>query len=188
MVSSKTHIRRRAGSGRSRPSLQGRATSPDSPFASDERIEAYLLYTEGRSEILSLRSFIEDGGARLKQLLSRLGLGTHPILEGPPRRRSRRSCLETLGFRPAGRHRTLRSDPSTALRVALSIVEGRGRGPNRSVLKNVGDKGLASRPARHSSAIRRSRRHRSHVERPISSLESKRQTWLDSFSAPLADP
>ena len=38
-------------------------------IASDERIEAYILYIEG-GEILSLRSFIEDGGARLKQLLS----------------------------------------------------------------------------------------------------------------------
>ena len=45
--------------------------------ASDERIEAYLLYmnrrAEGTTEILSLRTFVEDGGARLKQLLSRLG-------------------------------------------------------------------------------------------------------------------
>ena len=43
--------------------------------ASDERIEAYLLFVdrgvEG-TEILSLRSVIEDGGARLKQLLAQL--------------------------------------------------------------------------------------------------------------------
>jgi GNAT superfamily N-acetyltransferase len=47
--------------------------------ASDERIEAYVLYAPGGvgpAEIVSLRTFIEDGGARLKQLLSRLGMGT----------------------------------------------------------------------------------------------------------------
>jgi GNAT superfamily N-acetyltransferase len=75
--------------------------------ASDERIEAYLLYlkrgVEG-TEIVALRSFIEDGGARLKQLVSRLGTGTfrfpkvHPA-EFPP------ELLETLGFRSAGTHR-----------------------------------------------------------------------------------
>ena len=58
--------------------------------ASDERIEAYLLYVkrgaEG-TEIVSLRSFIEDGGARLKQLLSRPPRARHgdlPVPEGPP--------------------------------------------------------------------------------------------------------
>src|SRR5262245_29333581 len=40
-------------------------------LASDERIEAYLLYSE--TEILSVRCLIDDGGARPKQLLSRLG-------------------------------------------------------------------------------------------------------------------
>ena len=42
--------------------------------ANEERIEAYLLYLgrEGRAEIVSLRTCIEDDGARLKQLLSRL--------------------------------------------------------------------------------------------------------------------
>ena len=42
--------------------------------ASDERIEAYILYSqaERRTEIVSLRSFVEDGGARLKQLLAQL--------------------------------------------------------------------------------------------------------------------
>jgi GNAT superfamily N-acetyltransferase len=71
-------------------------------IASDERIEAYLLYWRD-GEIVSLRSFVEDGGARLRQLLSRLGMGTfrfpkvHPA-EIPPR------LLETLGFGPAGGH------------------------------------------------------------------------------------
>src|SRR5262245_43532335 len=42
--------------------------------ASDERIEAYILYLKG-GEILSLRSFVQDGGMRLQQLLSRPGIG-----------------------------------------------------------------------------------------------------------------
>src|SRR5258705_1154561 len=77
--------------------------------ASDERIEAFLLYAERGAEgteIMSLRSFIEDGGARLRQLLSQLrarGMGTfrfpkvHPA-EIPKER------LESLGFRAAGGH------------------------------------------------------------------------------------
>jgi GNAT superfamily N-acetyltransferase len=39
--------------------------------ASDEQIEAYILYTK-EGEIVSLRSIVDDGGARLSQLLSRL--------------------------------------------------------------------------------------------------------------------
>jgi GNAT superfamily N-acetyltransferase len=81
--------------------------------ASDERIEAYLLYVGGvgpmgstpTAEIVSLRTFIEDGGARLKQLLSRLRAGgmnfrfpkVHPAEISKER-------LETLGFRAAGGH------------------------------------------------------------------------------------
>jgi GNAT superfamily N-acetyltransferase len=72
--------------------------------ASDERIEAYVLFSRG--EILSLRSFVEDDGARLMQLVSQLrarGMSTvllpkvHPA-EIPPER------LEGLGFRAAGRY------------------------------------------------------------------------------------
>jgi GNAT superfamily N-acetyltransferase len=74
--------------------------------ASAERIEAYLLHVDD-GEIVSIRSFVEDGGARLKQLLSGLrarGLGAmrvskvHPA-EIPP------ELLESLGFRRAGAHR-----------------------------------------------------------------------------------
>ena len=75
--------------------------------ASDERIEAYLLYVkrgaEG-TEIMSLRSFIEDGGARLTQLLFRLGMGTFRFPKVHPEEISK-EFLETLGFRPAGGHR-----------------------------------------------------------------------------------
>ncbi len=82
--------------------------------ASDERIEAYLLYVKPKegtevagTEIVSLRSFIEDGGARLKQLLSQLraqGMGTLRFPKVHPAEVSK-ELLETLGFRPAGGHR-----------------------------------------------------------------------------------
>jgi GNAT superfamily N-acetyltransferase len=74
--------------------------------ASDERIEAYLLYLSG-GEIVSLRSFIEDGGARLKQLLSRLhaeGLTTFRFPKVHPAEIPE-EALKALGFRPAGGHR-----------------------------------------------------------------------------------
>jgi len=77
--------------------------------ASDERIEAYLLYAEREAagtEIMSLRSFIEDGGARLTQLLSQLrarGMGTFRFPKVHPAEISK-ECLESLGFRAAGGH------------------------------------------------------------------------------------
>ncbi len=57
-------------------------------------------------EILSLRSFIEDGGARLKQLLSRLRAGGMTTFRFPKVHPAEISeeFLETLGFRPAGGH------------------------------------------------------------------------------------
>ena len=77
--------------------------------ASDERIEAYVLYVtrgiEG-TEILSLRSFIDDGGARVKQLLSQLrarGTETFRLLKVHPAEISK-EWLEALGFSPAGAH------------------------------------------------------------------------------------
>jgi hypothetical protein len=70
--------------------------------ASDERIEAYLLYIRG-GDIVSLRSFVDDGGVRLKQLLSRLGTGTFLFEKVHPSEISK-AYLETLGFRPAGAH------------------------------------------------------------------------------------
>jgi GNAT superfamily N-acetyltransferase len=77
--------------------------------ASDERIEAYLLYVQGETEtteILSLRSFVEDGGARLKQLLSQLraqGTSSFRIQKVHPAEIST-ELMEMLGFRPAGVH------------------------------------------------------------------------------------
>jgi GNAT superfamily N-acetyltransferase len=73
--------------------------------ASDERIEACLLYTQD-GEIMRLRSFVEDGGARLTHLLSRLrahGMETFRFQKVHQAEISK-DRLETLGFRPAGRH------------------------------------------------------------------------------------
>lgn len=74
-------------------------------IASEERIEAYLLYVkdEAAIEIVSLRTFVEDGGARLSQLLSRLGPGTFRFPKVHPAEISQ-ELLKTLGFRPAGGH------------------------------------------------------------------------------------
>jgi GNAT superfamily N-acetyltransferase len=90
--------------------------------ASDERIEACVLYGArapsrgphdascaswgGTAEIVSLRTFVEDGGARLKQLLSRLRAKGQREFRFPkvhPAEFSK-EFLETLGFRPAGGH------------------------------------------------------------------------------------
>ena len=68
--------------------------------ASDERIEAYLLYWK-HGEIAAMRSFVDDGGARLKHLLSRLGTGTFRFPKVHPSEISA-DLLETLGFRAAG--------------------------------------------------------------------------------------
>ena len=58
------------------------------------------------TEIVSLRTFVEDGGARLKQLLTRLraqGKGTFRFPKVHPAEISQ-ELLKTLGFRPAGGH------------------------------------------------------------------------------------
>ncbi len=73
---------------------------------SDERIEAYLLYIKGvaGADIVSLRTVVEDGATRLKQLLSGLGTGAFRFPKVHPEEISK-EYLETLGFRPAGAHR-----------------------------------------------------------------------------------
>jgi GNAT superfamily N-acetyltransferase len=93
-------------------------------LASDERIEAYVLYvkhrdpgsgigdprvdvgTEKNAEIVSLRSFVKDGGARLKQLLAQLcaqGMENFRFPKVHPAEISKEQ-VGTLGFRPAGGH------------------------------------------------------------------------------------
>jgi GNAT superfamily N-acetyltransferase len=77
--------------------------------ASDERIEAWLLYMErgDGAELVSLCTFIEDGGARLTQLLAPLrarGLGTFRFPKVHPAEIST-ELLATLGFRRSGAHK-----------------------------------------------------------------------------------
>ena len=78
--------------------------------ASDEQIEAYLLYVERGdegTEIVALRSFIDDGGARLKQLLSQLraqGMRSIRFQKVDPTELST-ELMEMLGFRSTGAHR-----------------------------------------------------------------------------------
>ena len=77
--------------------------------ASVEQIEAYVLYVArgaGEADIMSLRSFIDDGGARLRPLLSQLrarGIETFRFAKVHPAEISK-EWLETLGFSPAGGH------------------------------------------------------------------------------------
>jgi GNAT superfamily N-acetyltransferase len=70
--------------------------------ASHEGIEAYLLYTEGR-DIAALRSLVDDGGARLKHLLSHLGAGTFRLAKVHPAELPQ-EYPEALGFRATGGH------------------------------------------------------------------------------------
>jgi len=74
--------------------------------ASDERIEAYLLYTK-QCEIVALRTLVEDGGARLSQLLGRLRARNGGTFRFPKVHPAEipGELLQTLGFRPSGRHR-----------------------------------------------------------------------------------
>ena len=61
---------------------------------------------KGETEIVSLRSFIDDGGARLTQLLSQLrarGMETFRLPKVHPAEISK-EWLGTLGFSPIGGH------------------------------------------------------------------------------------
>jgi len=74
-------------------------------IASDEQIEAFVLYSG--DEIVSLRWFVQDDGARLKQLLIQVGAQdakTFRFQKVHPAEISA-ELIETLGFRPVGAHR-----------------------------------------------------------------------------------
>jgi GNAT superfamily N-acetyltransferase len=75
--------------------------------ASDESIEAYVVFT-GNGEILSLRSSIEDAGARARYLLSRLraqsGVPAFRLSKVHPAEVPAQ-LLVTVGFRATGVHR-----------------------------------------------------------------------------------
>jgi GNAT superfamily N-acetyltransferase len=68
-------------------------------IATNEQIEAYILYING-DEIVALRSFVEDGGARLQLLLSRIGTVTFRLPKVHPAEIST-ELLNALGFRSA---------------------------------------------------------------------------------------
>jgi hypothetical protein len=77
-------------------------------IASDEQIEAYVLYVKGKekTEIVSLRSVIDDGGVRLEHLLSQLharGMSRLWFPKVHPAEISK-ELVETLGFGSAGVH------------------------------------------------------------------------------------
>ena len=77
-------------------------------IASDDRIEAAILYIKDgeHGEIVRLGMFIEDGGVRLRQLLSRLRDRDAGSYQFPKVNADEISTelLRTLGFRPAGRY------------------------------------------------------------------------------------
>jgi GNAT superfamily N-acetyltransferase len=80
--------------------------------ASDERIEAYVLHAPG-GEVVALRSLVEDGGARLAQLLALLrahGMASLRLPKVYPAEFSN-GQLEALGFRAAGAHRLYAATP-----------------------------------------------------------------------------
>ena len=69
--------------------------------ASEEQIEAYILYIE--DEILALRTMVDDRHARAGLLVSRLGAPVPRISKVHPAEVSA-DILQTLGFRPAAGH------------------------------------------------------------------------------------
>jgi hypothetical protein len=74
--------------------------------ASDEQIEAYLLYVKPGA-MVSLRAFTEDAGAHLEYLLAQLrahGM-TQLTFSKVHETDMPHEILEKLGFRPANRHR-----------------------------------------------------------------------------------
>ena len=71
--------------------------------ASEERIEAYILYLKD-GELLALRSLVDDNGARLGHLLAQRGGGPLRVAKVHPEEIAN-ELLETLGFRQAGTHR-----------------------------------------------------------------------------------
>jgi ribosomal protein S18 acetylase RimI-like enzyme len=86
-------------------------------IANDERIEAYLLYIKGETapesdaeagrtatEIMSLRSTVDGGGAHLKRLIAQLRrMGSVRIHKVHPAEIAT-EILESIGFRRSGRH------------------------------------------------------------------------------------
>jgi GNAT superfamily N-acetyltransferase len=76
-------------------------------IASEERIEAYLLYIKDAAQILSLRTLVEDEGTRLETLLTQLRMRQMEAVRFPKVHPDEIPAgrLEALGFRRAGLHR-----------------------------------------------------------------------------------
>lgn len=73
--------------------------------ASDERIEAYVLYIKNERKILSLWSCVDDGGGRMSELLRRLGPeGPGAVLPKVHPAERPAAQLHTLGFHRAATH------------------------------------------------------------------------------------
>ena len=75
-------------------------------MASDEHIEACILYIKDGEVLFSLRTFVEDGGARLHELLSRLRAQGMSMVRLPKVHPAEipTQLLDALAFRPADRH------------------------------------------------------------------------------------
>ncbi len=84
-------------------------------IASDEQIEAYLLYAfRGAAiEIVSMRSLVEHGGARLEHLLCQLRRAGSNGIRFPKVHEAELSAddMRSLGFRSAGRHLVYSATP-----------------------------------------------------------------------------
>jgi len=70
--------------------------------ATDEQIEAYILYMQP-GDIMALGSFVDDSGARVKLLLSRIGARRVRFPKVHPAEISSQ-LLENVGFEPIQRH------------------------------------------------------------------------------------
>jgi hypothetical protein len=84
--------------------------------ASEDRIDAYILYIKDGAEIVALRSLVPGGEASLRRLLSRRQARCPDALRFPKVHPSGfpHGFLEGLGLRPAGRHRLLSATPRSA--------------------------------------------------------------------------
>jgi GNAT superfamily N-acetyltransferase len=73
--------------------------------ASDERIEAYVLYIKNERKIVSAWSCVDDGGSRVSELLRCLGPeGRGAVLPKVHPAEVSAAQLHMLGFRPADTH------------------------------------------------------------------------------------
>ena len=76
-------------------------------IASDERIEAYILYVKETGELLAVQALVEGSETHLSRLLSQLRSRGLRVLRFPKVHPSEVSpeTLQALGFRDSGRHR-----------------------------------------------------------------------------------